>query len=92
MRPTIFAAALETRRSLMNGAAAALTLSVLLGTIACSGSGSSTGPGTPPDPVGTSEPIQIDRSRAPVEIFHARHDDGRHRVSSPSATLAGTQP
>jgi len=92
MRPTIFAAALEMRRSLTNGVAAALTLSVLLGTIACSGGSSSTGPGTPPDPVSTSVPIQIDRNRAPVDILHARHDEGRHRVSFPSATLGEPRP
>jgi hypothetical protein len=89
MTPTIEAAAHRGRRSMFTKAAAVLTASALLGTIACAGTESSTGPGR--NPGDSDGAVQIDRNRTPIAMFHG-HDDGANRRSSPSAMLREAEP
>jgi len=57
------------RRTIRSGIAAVLATTALIGTIACSGSDSSTGPRNDANPVGTFALFQVDQKNIPRVIF-----------------------
>ena len=64
-----FAATQRARRTIRTGIAGVLAATALIGTIACSGSDSSTGPRNNENPVGTFALFQVDRENIPSVIF-----------------------
>jgi hypothetical protein len=64
-----FAATQRTRRAIRSGIAGVLAAAALFGTIACSGSDSSTGPRNDENPVGTFALFQVDQKNIPRTIF-----------------------
>ena len=64
-----FAATQRTRRTIRSGIAGVLAAAALFGTIACSGSDSSTGPRNDENPVGTFALFQVDQKNIPRTIF-----------------------
>lgn len=63
------AATRATRRTLRSGIAGVLATTALIGTVACSGSDSSTGPRNNRNPVGTYALLQVDQRKIPSVIF-----------------------
>ena len=59
----------RTRRTIRSGIAGVLATTALIGTIACSGSDSSTGPRNNANPVGTFALFQVDQKNIPKVIF-----------------------
>jgi len=59
----------RTRRTIRSGIAGVLATTALIGTIACSGSDSSTGPRNNANPVGTFALFQVDQKNIPRVIF-----------------------
>ena len=64
-----FAATQRTRRAIRSGIAGVLAAAALFGTIACSGSDSTTGPSNDENPVGTFALFQVDQQNIPRTIF-----------------------
>ena len=64
-----FAATQRTRRATRSGIAGVLAAAALFGTIACSGSDSTTGPSNDENPVGTFALFQVDQQNIPRTIF-----------------------
>ena len=64
-----FAATQRTRRTIRTGLAGVLAATALIGTMACSGSDSSTGPRNNENPVGTFALFQVNQKNIPRVIF-----------------------